>query len=364
MTSPHVTIIGAGIVGMTVAYFLARAGVSVRLMDREETPGRGVTDRSFGWINYITRDPADDPAAHRYCRAAFDRYHALNTDFDGRLFSPATSSLLWTDDARQTLDLVHRHQQHGAAPRALNRAEFAKLAPFVINPPDYAAYCAHDFALHPRNVMAHYCQALKRLGAEMMFGRNVEQIVVQHNRASAVVIDGAALATDRVIVASATGSIPLLAPFGDQHGIIASPAVLITLEAEIPGFHGILCGPELEIRQLEKNRFIIAEDMPKNPTKTALQDLADQTLASVCRVFRGGKNPRILSVQIGDRPDSIDGKARIGRVKHIENLFLAIAHPGFILAPVMAQYLTDQVLGREDSYEIPTGIIDIQAYAV
>lgn len=86
MTSPHVTIIGAGIVGMTAAYFLARTGVCVRLIDRHETPGQGVTGRSFGWINYITRDPAKDPTAHHYCHAAFDRYHALNTDFDGRLF--------------------------------------------------------------------------------------------------------------------------------------------------------------------------------------------------------------------------------------------------------------------------------------
>ncbi|RCK51692.1 hypothetical protein TH25_08395 [Thalassospira profundimaris] len=359
MTSPHVTIIGAGIVGMTAAYFLARTGVSVRLIDRHETPGQGVTDRSFGWINYITRDPAKDPAAHHYCHAAFDRYHALNRDFDGRLFSPATGSLLWTEDARQTLDLVHRHQQHGAAPRALNRAEFAKLAPFVVNPPECTAYCAHDFALHPRKVMALYHQALKKLGTEMMFGHSVEGIVVRNNRAAALVIDGTELATDRVIVASATGSIPLLAPFGDQHGIISSPAILITIEAEIPGFHGILCGPELEIRQLEKNRFIIAENMPKNPTQTALQDLADQTLASVCRLFHNVTSARILSVQIGERPDSTDGLARVGRVKNIDNLFLAVAHPGFILAPVIAQSLTDQIFERESLYEIPTRSIEI-----
>lgn len=209
----------------------------------------------------------------------------------------------------------------------------------MVNPPECAAYCAHDFALHPRNVMTHYRQALERLGTEMIFGHSVERIVVRNNRARAIVIDGAELTTDRVIVASATGSIPLLAPFGDQHGI--------------------LCGPELEIRQLEKNRFIIAEDMPKNPTQTALQDLADQTLASVCRLFHNVTPARILSVQIGERPDSTDGLARVGRVKNIDNLFLAVAHPGFILAPVIAQSLTDQIFERESLYEIPTRSIEI-----
>lgn len=358
VTTPHVTVIGAGIVGITTAFFLARAGASVRLVDRHDTPGCGVSGRSFGWINYITRDPADDLSVHRYCRAAFDRYQALNKDFDGMLFPPATGSLLWTKNAAQTFDLASRHQQQGTSTRAVTRTEFAMLAPFIVHPPECAAYSPDDFALHPRHVLEHYRKALCDRGAEMIFGQNVDQIVVQNNQARAIVLNGTELATDMVIVASGTDSIALVSPFGNHHGIISSPAVLITIQAEISGFQGVLCGPDLEIRQLEKDLFIIAEDMPENPASNALQHLADQTLASVCSVFRQVKNPRIISVNVGNRPDSTDGRARVGRLKNVENLFLALAHPGFILAPVIAQSLTDQIFDRETTYEIPTGTIE------
>ena len=45
-----VVVVGAGIVGSSVAYHLAREGVSVTLIDRAPSPAAGVTRDSFAWI--------------------------------------------------------------------------------------------------------------------------------------------------------------------------------------------------------------------------------------------------------------------------------------------------------------------------
>src|SRR5437868_11319386 len=43
-------VVGAGIVGASVAYHLARAGASVTLLDQAASPAAGVTGDSFAWI--------------------------------------------------------------------------------------------------------------------------------------------------------------------------------------------------------------------------------------------------------------------------------------------------------------------------
>lgn len=45
----HVVVVGAGIVGASVAYHAARAGATVTLVDAGQ-PGAGVTADSFAWV--------------------------------------------------------------------------------------------------------------------------------------------------------------------------------------------------------------------------------------------------------------------------------------------------------------------------
>ena len=49
---PSVVVVGAGIVGASLAYHLASAGAAVTLVERSR-PASGVTARSFAWINVI-----------------------------------------------------------------------------------------------------------------------------------------------------------------------------------------------------------------------------------------------------------------------------------------------------------------------
>ncbi|MGV6803572.1 MAG: FAD-dependent oxidoreductase, partial [Ruegeria sp.] len=46
----EIIVVGAGIVGASIAYQLARTGHTVTVIDRD-MPGAGASGRSFGWIN-------------------------------------------------------------------------------------------------------------------------------------------------------------------------------------------------------------------------------------------------------------------------------------------------------------------------
>ena len=52
---PSVVVVGAGIVGASLAYHLASAGAAVTIVERSR-PASGVTARSFAWINIVHRN--------------------------------------------------------------------------------------------------------------------------------------------------------------------------------------------------------------------------------------------------------------------------------------------------------------------
>ena len=73
---PSVIVVGAGIVGASLAYHLAAAGARVTLID-EALPASGATSRSFAWINVVHGVAADYA---RLRNLAIGDYHRLQEE--------------------------------------------------------------------------------------------------------------------------------------------------------------------------------------------------------------------------------------------------------------------------------------------
>ena len=52
----HVVVIGAGIVGLTIATNLAERGASVTVLE-QDAPGTGTTSTSYAWVNANNKQP-------------------------------------------------------------------------------------------------------------------------------------------------------------------------------------------------------------------------------------------------------------------------------------------------------------------
>ena len=56
MDARHVVVIGAGIVGASIAWRVASRGARVTIIDQAE-PGSGASSHSFAWINAGAKEP-------------------------------------------------------------------------------------------------------------------------------------------------------------------------------------------------------------------------------------------------------------------------------------------------------------------
>lgn len=62
----HALIVGAGIIGSATAYALAREGWDVTLVDRNDSPSQGASDRNGGQLTYANVEPLASPQTLRH----------------------------------------------------------------------------------------------------------------------------------------------------------------------------------------------------------------------------------------------------------------------------------------------------------
>src|SRR5687768_12947791 len=72
----RVVVVGAGVVGASIAYHLARVGADVVVIDAS-LPASGATGASFGWIG---RPRLSDAPSARLREMALEEYHRVESE--------------------------------------------------------------------------------------------------------------------------------------------------------------------------------------------------------------------------------------------------------------------------------------------
>jgi glycine/D-amino acid oxidase-like deaminating enzyme len=126
--APHVIIVGAGIIGASVAYHLARAGARVTVL--AQSPGGIATPNSFSWINASW---GNDPAYFQLRVDSMQRWRRLEQEIAGLGLSwggSITYDLGEAELRRYAKDFGAR----GYPLRLVDRTEILQLAPNLARP--------------------------------------------------------------------------------------------------------------------------------------------------------------------------------------------------------------------------------------
>jgi glycine oxidase len=356
MTYPVVDllIVGGGVVGLSLAYETAAAGLSVRVIDRAE-PGREASWAGAGILPPGGDAPTNDPVL-QLLRLS-NRLHAewserlldetgVDNGFrrSGGLYLARDSAT--NDDLQQT---AREWRALGVTVQALGTADLAEIEPALEPRNMLSCYWLRDEAQlrNPRHLKALLAGCARR-GVEISPGVAAEAFRCDGGRVTAVETTGGGVSAGQVCITNGPWAKTLLARLGVTVAIKPIRGQMVLLNSPKPGLRRIVNdGPRYLVPRGD-GRVLVGsteEDagFDKRTTAEGVSGLLDFALEL---------SPELKSAQVeqtwaGLRPATLDGLPYLGRMPGLDNAFVAAGHfrSGLQLSPgtavLMSQLIQD-----------------------
>jgi D-amino-acid dehydrogenase len=405
----RIVIIGAGLLGVSSAYFLARAGHQVTVLERREAAGMETSFANSGMVTPSQADPWNSPGTLRRLLAwlssesspfilnpsvlpsllgwgiVFLRNSSITRFRDSleKNVELANYSLKTFEVIRRETDIRYDQLMKGTLKVYREDAAFARAAAIsdVLNTVgvnheilDGDGVIAQEPALadiageisggvyYPDDESgdAHkFCRELTVLaehsGAEFRFSTEVTDIRHAGGRIGAVVTPGQVYTGDAYVMAAGSYSVPLGRMLGLKLPIRPIKGYSITLNRN--GWDG---GPSTPI--IDDSRHVAITPLGDRIRVAGMAEFAgyntaidntriarlDRVLDDIYPAFTGYKNSATAQYWAGLRPYCCDGVPIIGRASH-SNLYLNTGHGhlGWSMSVGSGRLLADIISGRD-----------------
>lgn len=336
-----IVIIGAGIIGASLAFELARRGRAVTVVEAGLT-AQAASGRSFGWINasfslseahFALR--VAGMAAHERLARALPGLHR-------------TSGCLWWEEQGALFDATARRLANAGYPlERLERAQVLAREPALQHPPEEALFFPTegwvDAAALTRALLA-------KSGARLLSGVEA-RLATNGGRVTGVTTALGPIAADQVVIAAGLGAPGLLAPLGFTLPMLHRPGLLLRTGPVDLRLTHILAAPEQEIRQEDDGRLLApAAAFHQSDLGEDLSDPLGQAEATLSRIgaMLGLTGLKAEAIMRADRPVPGDGLPAVGPVPGVDGLWLAVLHSGVTLAAIVAETLGAEIAGQGD----------------
>jgi glycine/D-amino acid oxidase-like deaminating enzyme len=337
---PHVVVVGGGIIGASIAWHLARRGAPVTVLERERAIARGVTGHSYGWVGTGSRLPSEHPAGFALEQRALAQFAQL-TQALGPLPVAAQGGLIWLDSEQETLAMLAEQQAAGVSMMAVGRERIRELEPGLVQPPDMAIWSPDDFAVEPDALAERLLAAAQGEGAKVLEACEVLALEVQGARITGVRTHAGIVPADVVVLANAMGAQSLARQLGQALPIHEAPAVLLRFDAAQVPLRHLLYGQSLEVRPGRGGGLLSAADFPG---EAGMAELGRSSLQAVASLFHPSCELSLRSIQAVYRPKTDSGLPLRTFLEGFEGLYVTVAHPGVILAPLMGSEACEDIL--------------------
>ena len=348
----RVLVVGAGIVGASIAYHLAQLGCKVTVIDKQG-PASHASLATFSWINATW---AKQPQA----------YHLLNQQSVSSWGKLAQSleipirwggSLEWFASPQRQVKLAGQIAEQavwGEPAKMLDRSEFTDLEPNVeFGSAERVAWSPNDGAVNPVIATNLLLSAAVQLGTEVRYPCELIGVTRKGTKIISAQTSRGDVQTSCVVLA--TGAATEIAKDVAGLAIVQrTTAGIIAISKPMPRLlNGIVAAPGAHLHQRDDGRFIIGEQSgpPAGPAHqqrlaTRPKSFPDQAIAQQhwARMINLAKpflpeiaEAKLEQVHIGWRPLPLDGHPVLGFSAESQDVYVAITHSGITLAPLIGQ---------------------------
>jgi glycine/D-amino acid oxidase-like deaminating enzyme len=354
-------IVGGGIVGMCLAWFLAEEGHDVAVVDDGRHAG---TIANAGGLHvqlqsrfmrlYPEMVPAFEETLPFYPRAV-RHWQALAARLGEDIELAVTGGLMVAESPEQYAFLekkCRREQQLGLEVEMLDRTALDRIAPYFADSIVGAELCATEGKVNP--LLANQAIRRKALAAGVVHCTETRVSRLARVPGSfAIETSRGAIRAGRVVIAAGSGSGALAADLGLNVPARAEPLHMNITEATEPLIHHMVqhADRQITMKQLSAGMVVIGGGWPATLTgadqhPTVELDSLIGSLSLAQHVIPRIGALRLIRTWAGVNT-SVDGRPVVGPVTGMPGLFFAIpGDAGYTLGPLTARLVADTMLGR------------------
>ena len=356
----HIAVIGAGIVGSSIAYNLVKQGARVTLIDRS-TVGGATSHGTFAWINATW---AKQPRHyHRFNQLGIEAWHRLQEELS--LPVKWGGSLEWFNSElrqRRLANDIAEQQLWDEPARMIDVTEASGLEPNAsFDDAEKIAYSPRDGAVDARFASQQMVKASQKLGLRLLENCGVIDVIRSENGLSVLQTTCGDVRVDKYVIATGADPEATMALAGVEIPQRSTPGVIVITEPLPKMLNTIFVAPGVHVHQRLDGRIVLGEQegapdtaahdkrLANRPTRFPSNEIALQhanRLVSTARQFIPAlsQDVAIEEVMIGWRPLPLDGHPVIGPSPVLHDSYIAIMHSGVSLAPIVGEMVSDELI--------------------
>ena len=345
----EVIIVGGGVIGGATAYYLAKAGTSVIVLEGSDHIGNGGSSRNGGGVRQSGRDPRELPLAMYGIRTLWPHLsEELETDCeyhqDGNL------RLGKTEKHREILEgLADRARACGLDVRMIDGDEVRRINPHLSHEVTVASWCPTDGHANPLTTTLGFYKMARRLGARFITGEPVTELRTVKGKIRKVITPNNVYEGEQVLVAAGLHSREILGTVGIDVPMDGSLLEALVTEAEGPMFDQMLGTADADFygHQTKHGSFVFGGSSGLEPfyKDNGTPVTSSRTAPCICRgimkYFPELADAKIVRTWAGWSDRSADGVPVLGAVDEIPGLYAACAFTGhgFGISPAVGDQL-------------------------
>ena len=360
--SADVIVIGGGIIGCSIAYYLEKKGKNVLVLEGSDHIGNGGSSRNGGGVRQSGRDPRELPLVMYGIKNLWPTL-SEELEVDCEYHQDGNLRLGKTEEHRKILEgLCERAQAVGLDVNMIEADEVKRINPYLSEEVLCASWCPTDGHANPLTTTLGFYKSARKLGARFITGEKVIELRKVKGKLRRVITENNVYEADTIVVAAGYDSRAILGTVGIDLPMTKAMIECLVTEAEPHMFDQMLGTAEADFygHQSKHGSFVFGgtsgfEGVYKdNGTPICNSLTASCECRGIMKYFPALEDAKIVRTWAGWVDHTKDGVPVLGLVPEVPGLVIAAGFcgHGFGIAPAVGHELAELIVEGKTNVDL------------